>query len=180
MGKEPQIAELQEIYHKMDWEGRKKMVSAASELLNVQKTLEGMELMSNSDTQIPAEKGTVEIKPKTRVLVRCLVIGLLLLFTAIVFWVTLINPALLMLGSTPLVMLRIIITAICGMVCIGSGLVWFMLRKFTVLSMFLAIGAGVLCAEPGVITDLIGISIVILIFTVQIILWKRGKIRLAV
>ena len=106
--------------------------------------------------------------------------GLLLLFSACFFWVALINPALLMLGETPLIMLRIIITALLGMFIIGTGLVRFLLRKFTVLWMLLAVVAGVLCVDPAVLTDLIGLALIALIVAVQVIQGKRDRAAVAV
>ena len=188
MDKEPQVTELQEIYREMDTEGRKKMVTAAEELLNVQKTLGNMQFAVRDDTLTLAQKEDEERKAKfdrRQELLRFtgiagyIVTGLLLIFAACFFWITLINPALLIIGITPLGMLRIIITALCGMCCIGLGFHWFMLRKFTIPWMLLAIGAGILCVEPSVITDLIGIIIVVLIVTIQVIHSKRDKAMLA-
>ena len=187
MSKDSQVIELQEIYHEMDTEGKKKMVTAAEELLNVQKTLGNMQFLVRDGVQAQEETGernaVINREFGTRRIAGVMgyiLTGLLLFLAACVFWITLINPALLVLGDTPLVMLRIIITAMCGIFSIGAGLMWFILRKFTIPWMFLAIGAGILCVEPGIITDLIGISIVALIVTIQVIHIKREKTLVAV
>ena len=159
MHKHTEVVELLEIYREMDAEGKKKMVTAASNLLNAQKTL------------LDQESGTSQFTG----IAGYLITGLLLILAICVFWITLINPALLTTGIIPLVMVRIIITALCGMLCIGTGLIRFILKKFTVLWLFLAIGAGILCVDPRVLTDLIGFALVAVIVAVQLIHWKQDK-----
>ena len=61
------------------------------------------------------------------------------------------------------------------MFCIGTGLVRFMWRKFTVPLLLLAIGAGILCVDPGLLTDLIGFALIAMIIAVQVIQRKREK-----
>lgn len=65
------------------------------------------------------------------------------------------------------------------MFIIGAGFLRFLLGKFTVLWMLLAIGAGVLCVDPAVLTDLIGFAIICLIIAVQVINRKREKAAVA-
>ena len=165
MDKDTQIVELQEIYREMDAEGKKKIVAAAANLLNTQKTLSSLD---------PRHDVPQKTRRSTGVL-RFLITGLLLLIAAYAFWVTLINPALLKTDITPLVMLRVIATALCGMLCLGTGLVWFILRKFTIFWMLLAVGAGILCVEPGILTDFFGFALIVLILTVQFLQEKQNK-----
>ena len=167
MDKDTQVVELQEIYREMDVEGKKKIVAAAANLLDTQKALSSLDSPPGH-----------EVFQKTRCITgafRFIVTGLLLLFAAYAFWVTLINPALLTTGITPLVMLRVITTALCGMLCLGMGLIWFILRKFSILWMLLAVGAGILCVEPGILTDFFGFALVLLILTVQFLQGKQNK-----
>ena len=159
MDKHTEVVELLEIYREMDTEGKKKMLTAASNLLDAQNTFLDREFRTRRFSGIAGY----------------LITGLLFLLAVCVFWVTLINPALLTAGIIPLVMVRIIITALCGVLCIGTGLVRFILKKFTVLWLILAIGAGILCVDPRVLTDLIGFALVALIIAVQIIHWKQGR-----
>jgi len=167
MDKNSQLVELQEIYREMDYEGKKKIVAAAANLLDTQKTLSSLDL----------SPGSHEVHQKTRStgVLRFLITGLLLLIAAYAFWVTLINPVLLKTGITPLVMLRVIATALCGMLCLGTGLIWFILRKFSIFWMLLAVGAGILCVEPGVLTDFLGFALIVLILTVQFLQGKQNK-----
>jgi len=162
MDKDSQIIELRQIYRQMDAAGKKVMIKAAAQLFASQKTL-----MQKSRTSrfndIPGY----------------FITGILLLFSAFFFWITLINPALLMLGDTPLIMLRIIVTALFGMFIIGTGFVWFVKRRLPVPLMLLAIGAGILCVDPGLLTDLIGFALIALIAAVMVIRWKREKVAVA-
>jgi len=167
MDKDTQVVELQEIYREMDPEGKKKIVTAAVNLLDTQKTL--------SSRDSPLSDETHQKTHGIAGILRLLISGLLLLFAAYAFWVTLVNPALLKTGITPLVMLRVITTALCGMLCLGTGLIWFILRKLTVLWMLLAVGAGILCVEPGVLTDFLGFALIVLIIAVQFLQGKQNR-----
>ena len=164
MNNNPKVVELQEIYREMDPEGKKKMVSAAAKLLTVQKTFFAGKSERRSFIGITGY----------------LITGFLLLFVAYVFWVSLISPALLTLSDTPLTVVRIVLTALCGIFAIGTGFVWFLLKKLTIFRMLLAFGAGILCVEPGVITDFIGVILVVLIVSMQLILGKREKAALTI
>ena len=161
MREDSEVTKLCKIYREMDTEGKEKIVAAAIELFSVQKTLETHQMSSQASrfTGIPGYLVTV----------------FLLLSAACIFWVTLINPALLTDGITPLLMVRIIITALCGIIIIGAGFVWFIWRKLRIPWMLLAIGAGILCADPRALTDFMGIIILVLIVVAQVISMKRGK-----
>lgn len=189
MDKYSQLVELREIYREMDDEGKKMMLTAARMLFNVQSTIDDNQLPAQNVTQTITQTGAEEIEVKHGKKFRTrrfsgilgfLMIGLLLLFSACFFWATLISPALLAFGDTPLIVLRIIITALFGMFLIGAGLVRFLLRKFTVLWMLLAIGAGILYVDPAILTDLIGFAIFVLIVSVHVINWKRNKAAVTV
>ena len=184
MDKNSQVNQLKEIYREMDVEGKKMMTTAASQLFTIQKSLENNELPANESIQgFTQEKAGIEtvtldrVSPTSRFngVPGYFIMGFLLLFAAHFFWVTLISPALLLIGITPLIMVRIIITASIGMFCIGIGLVRFMFWKLTIHWMLLAIGAGILCVDPGLLTDLIGFVLIALIVAVQVIQGKREK-----
>ena len=164
-----QVNELREIYKEMDVEGKKMMASTASQLFVIQKTF------TNKDLPVYNESSEKSGTNRFNGVSGFLVMALLLFFAAHFFWVTLINPALLIIGITPLVILRIIITATVGMLCIGAGLVRFMLWKLPIPYLLLAIIAGILCVDPGVLTDLIGFVLIALIVTLHIIQGKREK-----
>jgi len=168
------IARLCKIYRDMDTEGREEIVAAAAKLFYVQETSE------NRYASLKVSYGIAKNYPKYRAyringIPGFLALGLLLVFTAYAFWVTVIGPALFIPSITLLVMVRIIVTALCGMFIICTGLVWFIIRKITIPWMLLAIGAGVLCVDPGTLTDLIGFAIIAVIVAVQVIQRKRDN-----
>ena len=165
MNKHTEVIELLAIYREMDTGGRKKMVKSSSKLLKMQKALE---CMQNNEA-------THQRMPMRTSLTACLVTVPLLLVLAIFFWVVLISPALLLNSNVPLIMLRIIITALLGMFIIGTAIFQFVLKKLTLPWMFLAIIAGLLYVDPGVLTDLIAFVLVALIVGVQFVQQKRAK-----
>ena len=183
-----EIEELQEIYDEMDPEGKKKMVTTAKMLFNTQKTIKNNQSLAQHEPQpltqtvTRATAAKIDWKFQARRFSGVLgyfMTGFLLLCSAIFFWIILINPSLLMLGDTPLTMLRIIITALCGMFIIGTGLVRFLLQKLKVRWMILAMGAGILCVDPAVLTDFIGFAILTLIISIQVVRWKQEKAAVA-
>ena len=176
MERNSRIAELQEIYNKMDADGQKKMIKAAVDLINAQEALFGGNEASLLKPGTPGRQafgrpnGTEQSLRRVGLFAGIpgyLLTGLLLIIAACVFWITLINPALLKTGITPPVMLRVILTALCGMFCLGTGLFWFILRKLTVPWLLLAVGACILCVEPGVLTDFLGFALIILIAAIN-------------
>ena len=173
MDKNPQVVELRNIYREMDIEGKKMMTTTAAQLFTIQKSLENKELPAKDAIQGFTQKSRTS---RFNGVPGYLLMGFLLLFAAHFFWVTLISPALLMVEITPLVMMRIIITASIGMLCIGLGLFRFMLWKLTVPLLLLVIGAGILCVDPGLLTDLIGFALIVLFVAVQVIQGKRERV----
>ena len=173
MREDSEIAKLCKIYREMDAEGQEVMVAAAVKLFSVQKTSEPQQV--SPKLTLPRMSGSFAQSLRFAGIPGYLITAFLLLLAAVVFWVTLINPALHLAGITPLLMARIVITAFCGMVIIGAGLVRFIWRKFTIPWMLLAIGAGILCVEPGALTDLFGIAIFVLIIAIQILGIRREK-----
>jgi hypothetical protein len=167
-----EFTELQTIYNEMDTEGRKEIVTAATKLLEVQKTLE------NTPTRNVFKKTTFSRSPQklhSKHILGYLATGISLIISTYIFWVNLISPALLIAGISPLVMVRIIVTALVGLFLVGSGLVDFTLRKIKAPWRLLMIAAGLACTEPSILTDLIGIALIALIASVHITQWKREK-----
>jgi hypothetical protein len=163
MIKDPHIVELTDLYCEMDPEGRRMMVTAAKKLLQTQKSMFIKERKPYHFTGISVY----------------FMIGFLIVLTGYIFWINLISPALLMDGITPLVMARIILTALFGLFCLGVGLTGFLLRKMSIPLRFLAIAAGLGCLDPAVITDLIGFAFLALIVSIQLVQGKLEKAALA-
>jgi hypothetical protein len=167
-----EFTELQTIYNEMDADGRKEILTAASKLLEVQKTLE------NTPTRNVFKKtvlGRILQNLRSINIFGYLATGILLIISIFILWVTLLNPALLVAGISPLVMVRIIVTALAGLFFLGSGLIDFIQQKIKAPWRLLIIAAGLACAEPGIFTDLIGIILIALIASIHIIQWKKEK-----
>ena len=174
MDKNSEVVELRNVYSEMDVEGKKTMITTATQLFTVQKIFEKK---SNQETST--------FNPKYQTsrfdgVAGYFIMGFLLLFAAHFFWVTLISPVLFTFEITPLVMIRIILTASIGMFCIGVGLVRFMLQKLTIPFLLLALGAGLGLIDPGIVTDLIGFALITLVVSAQVIQGKRQKATMAI
>ena len=91
----------------------------------------------------------------------------------IVPYIFVFSPALLMIDTTPLRIVWLIITSLIGMVSLATGLEGFMLRKMTPPWRILAVVAGLLCIDPGLLTDTIGLVALAVIVSVQVIGRKR-------
>ena len=85
------------------------------------------------------------------------------------------SPAILMIDTTPIEVIRIILTAFIGMVGLAIGLEGFMLRKISVPLRLVAIAGGLSLIDPSFVTDIIGFGLIALVITTQIIGLKRQK-----
>jgi hypothetical protein len=166
------ISELKTIYNEMDTEGRKGMIIAAKKLLDVQKTLESTN--TGNENKI-ITFGIIKLKLRSKQILGYFASVILLIILTFIFWNTLISSALLNADISPLIMLRIIATALAGLILVGSGLVDFIQRKTKAPWRVIIITAGLACAEPGILTDLIGIALLAFIASVQIVQWKKEK-----
>ena len=177
MDENSELGELQKIYRQLDPEGRKKMAQAAAELLYLQGSME-MNLRENTlnSAQLSKPKKAGNRGRPFALIIRYILMGGLLFGAALSSWVILVKPALLMIGPAPLLMLRIIASALCGLFCMGAGIVFFLLGKLKFIWMLLALGAGILCIDPLILTDLIGIIFLAMILFVQLYQWKRQQL----
>jgi len=151
------VIELQDIYKELDTEGKETMISAADELLHIQKTFRS-----------PQEKRKRYFKDITLYIA----LGLVVLCAIWFFWEIFINPALQIVGITQFI--RIIATAIIGILCVFSGLVGFLIRRLSLHWLFLLIIAGIACLDPQILTDFIGFSFLALIITI-FLAQKKGQ-----
>ena len=85
------------------------------------------------------------------------------------------SPQMLFIGTTPLSFIMIIITSIVGMFNIAIGLEGFMLRKLGIPLRLIAVAAGLLLINPGLIYDITGISLSALVILIHVILYRRDK-----
>ena len=78
------------------------------------------------------------------------------------------NPALLFINTNLLEVILIIITSLTGIFGVSAGIRGFIFRNMNVLERILIIAGGLLLIYPGVITDIIGLAIVILLVFSQV------------
>ena len=69
------------------------------------------------------------------------------------------NPQLLLIGATPVGIVQAALTAMVGMVAIGSGLTGFLVTRLHWIERLLLVAAGLLLVDPGLVTDIIGVVV---------------------
>lgn len=80
------------------------------------------------------------------------------------------NPSMLLINATFSSVIFIVITALIGMVGVGAGLEGWLLRRCSTAERLILIAAGLLLIVPGLVTDLIGFSILLTVIVYQ---WIR-------
>jgi len=83
------------------------------------------------------------------------------------------SPEMLFIGTTPLSFVQIIITSIIGMFNIAIGVEGYMLRKLGIPLRVIAIIAGLMLIDPGIVTDLIGIGLSAFVVIVHVVMYRR-------
>ena len=155
------VLELQNIYKEMDAEGKETMISAIDRLLHIQRAFRN-----------PRESQKRRLKDITLYIVSGIINVCIICF----FWEFLIRPVLLNIGIAPLTMVRIIVTALIGIFCLGSGFFAFSQRWLKAPLFLLLIIAGMACLDPEILTDFIGFFFIALIITALIFQKKRHNI----
>ena len=174
---DPKVIELQEIYREMDAEGKETMVKAADKLLHIQKNFKNQNNFKGKKIEAHVQRQL--LKRRFMDIAKYLVPGIVLACAIYFFWETMLNPALQKIGITPLAMVRIILTALIGILCLASGLVGFLQRWIKVPWTFLLIVAGIGCIDPRILTDFIGISLIALVIKVLVFQKKHEKASVA-
>jgi TRAP-type uncharacterized transport system fused permease subunit len=148
----------------MDAEGKETMISAVDKLLYIQRNF-----------------SCLQETPKRRFkdITIYMVSGFITFCVVWVFWEFFINPCLLEIGITPLTMVRIIVTALLGSFCLGSGLVGFLQRWLKAPLFFLLVIAGIACIDPQILTDFIGFFFIALIAAALVVQKKRQRVIFA-
>jgi TRAP-type uncharacterized transport system fused permease subunit len=78
------------------------------------------------------------------------------------------NPAMLLINTTPLLLTQNLITAGCGMYGVGAAMIGFCLAPMSWVERAVFFGAGLLLIDPGALTDLAGLSILVLCMANQV------------
>ncbi|MED4533589.1 TRAP transporter permease [Metabacillus fastidiosus] len=92
----------------------------------------------------------------------------------IIPYIFVLSPQLLMIDTTWYELLWVLLTAISGMIAIGAGIIGFWMRKMHWLERIIAVAAGMLLIYPEGISDITGLIIFAVLFTLQFV-WKRDN-----
>ncbi|MEC2076867.1 TRAP transporter permease [Metabacillus fastidiosus] len=92
----------------------------------------------------------------------------------IIPYIFVLSPQLLMIDTTWYELLWVLLTAISGMIAIGAGIIGFWMRKMHWLERIMAVVAGMLLIYPEGISDITGLIIFAVLFTLQFV-WKRDN-----
>ena len=82
------------------------------------------------------------------------------------------NPAILLIDTTPLKIVLMVVTAITGMIGISSAMEGYFMTHANKIERALLLIGGLMLIDPGAITDIIGIAILAIVFIYQ---WKKSK-----
>ena len=85
------------------------------------------------------------------------------------------DTAMLFIDTTPVEVVRIVITSFLGMFLVAAGLIGFMLRKLNPVLRLVSIAAGLCMIIPEAITDVVGAVILVVLIAFQIMANKRDK-----
>ena len=97
----------------------------------------------------------------------------------IVPYVFALNPAMLFVDTTAGEVILIVITSLIGMFGVAAGLEGYMLRKTSWWERLSCVAGGLLLIYPGIVTDVIGLTLVGLVVVIQILENRRDKKAIA-
>jgi TRAP transporter 4TM/12TM fusion protein len=84
------------------------------------------------------------------------------------------SPSLVLVGATPMGIIQMLITSVTGMIALGAGVSGFWSTRLLWWERLLLPVAGILLIDPGLLTDLVGAGIVVLVFASQFLRKRRG------
>lgn len=90
----------------------------------------------------------------------------------IVPYLFVLNPEMILIGSTPLNLLQIAVTSIIGMTCLGAGITGYFVDDANTIEKIGLIVGGMGMLIPGTVTDLIGATLLIFVYLMQ-----RARVR---
>jgi TRAP transporter 4TM/12TM fusion protein len=85
----------------------------------------------------------------------------------IVPYICALNPAMLLIDTTPLEVIQICITALIGIFGVSAGLSGFLYKKMPILIRLISIAGGLTLLVPGLATDIIGLALIIGVLVFQ-------------
>lgn len=90
-------------------------------------------------------------------------------------YIFVISPALLLINTTLLESIWVMLTSTLGMIGVGAGLIGYWMSKLNVLERILALAGGVLAVIPGIETDIAGIILLGLVFSLSYYKARKQK-----
>lgn len=91
----------------------------------------------------------------------------------IVPYIFALNPAMLLIDTTPLRVAQIATTSIIGIIGVSAGMEGYAIAKMNWLERIAAIAGGLMLIDPNWVTDIIGVVIIAIVFGLQYIKAKR-------
>ena len=94
----------------------------------------------------------------------------------IVPYVFALNPAMLLVDTTALEVVGIVITSLIGIFCVSASLEGYALSDMHWVERIpMAIG-GLLLIYPGMVTDMIGLALAVIVIVIQIVKFRKVKV----
>lgn len=87
------------------------------------------------------------------------------------------NEALLFINTTPFEVLQVVVTSFIGMFAVSAGMMGYMFRDLNSMLRLVCIAMGLLSIIPGLMTDIVGISVIAMIAVSQLAL-NRKEIKI--
>jgi TRAP-type uncharacterized transport system fused permease subunit len=87
----------------------------------------------------------------------------------IVPYIFVFSPSMLFIDTTPIQVIQIVITSCLGMFGLAAGIEGYMFRGMRVFERLLAISGGLSLVYPGLLTDIIGFSLIAAVIVLQLI-----------
>lgn len=86
------------------------------------------------------------------------------------------SPEMLIVGSDKpwYEIVLLVITALCGIYILSAGMEGYMYKKMSVIERILALVSGLLMIIPGIVTDAVGLALIVLIVLIQKVTSKKG------
>ena len=92
----------------------------------------------------------------------------------IVPYIFALNPAMLFEGDTGIFdIILICVTSVIGMIGVSASLEGYLLHKMSVIERILSVAGGLLLIYPGIVTDAIGLGIIVVVLLIQIATKKK-------
>ncbi len=91
------------------------------------------------------------------------------------------SPEMLIVGSDKpwYEIVLLVITALCGIYIISAGMEGYMFKKMSWLERILALAGGLCMIIPGILTDAVGLALIVLVFVIQKIGAKKEQSKIA-